>query len=83
MSMEQGSRLPGGYGPLELDELQRSQEQPLTVETLEGLVPATHGESREMPVPEPGERPGAIPPEAIQGHPPEREPEPEPKKETG
>jgi hypothetical protein len=44
-----------------LDELQRGHEEPLTVETLEQAAPA-YGEHvrREIPIPHPGERPGAV-----------------------
>ncbi|MGV3724493.1 MAG: peptide-binding protein, partial [Actinomycetota bacterium] len=35
-------------------------ETPPTVETMEGAPSAAHGERREIPVPHPGERPGAV-----------------------
>ena len=44
----------------QLDELQRGQEQAPTVETMERLGTPPHGERREIPVPDPGERPGAV-----------------------
>ena len=44
----------------ELDELQRGQETPPSVETMEGPAPPHHGERREIPIPHPGERPGAV-----------------------
>jgi hypothetical protein len=52
---------PGPTGVQELDELQRGQDEPLTVETLEQAAPA-YGEQgrREIPIPHPGERPGAV-----------------------
>lgn len=43
-----------------LDELQRGTETPPTVETMEGAPTSAHGERREIPVPHPGERPGAV-----------------------
>ncbi len=61
MSRETQREPAGAHGQQELDELQRGQEAPLTVETMERGVPATHGESRGTPVPDPGERPEAIP----------------------
>ena len=41
----------------ELDELQRGQEQPISLETLERVPPS---ERRGHQVPDPGERPGAV-----------------------
>jgi hypothetical protein len=49
-------------GVPDLDELQRGQEQPVTLEEVERLTPPS-GEHREIPIPDPGERPGAIHPE--------------------
>ena len=51
---------PGLSGAPELDELQRGQERPVTVETLERAAPDVYKEMREIPVPDPGERPGAV-----------------------
>jgi hypothetical protein len=51
---------PGVPATPELDELQRGQERPLTVETLEGAAPTGYRRTREVPVPDPGERPGAL-----------------------
>lgn len=49
-------------GAPDLDELQRGQETPPTVETLE--PPPQHGDRRyTAPVPDPGERPRAIRPD--------------------
>jgi hypothetical protein len=48
------------YATQDLDELQRGSESPITLETLEGASLPTHGERREIPVPHPGERPGAV-----------------------
>lgn len=52
---------PGPTGVQELDELQRSAEEQPTLETMEPTLP-TYGErgQREIPIPHPGERPGAI-----------------------
>jgi hypothetical protein len=51
----------GHSGAPQLEELQRGTEDPPTVETLEE-APPTYGErgSREIPIPHPAERPGAI-----------------------
>ena len=56
-------RVPQAVGPnntAQFDELQRGQESAPTVEMMERLAPPHHGERREIPVPDPGERPGAI-----------------------
>jgi hypothetical protein len=52
---------PGPAGVQEFDELQRGHEEPVTLETMEPALPA-YGEraQREIPIPHPGERPGAI-----------------------
>ena len=50
----------GLEGAPDLDELQRGQEQPVSVETMEGAAQTGYGDSREMPSPDPGERPGGI-----------------------
>ncbi len=63
---EQGIR-PSPPGMPELDELQRGQERPLTVETLERSMPGRYSGIREVPVPDPGERPGALRPEPHAG----------------
>ena len=47
-------------GAPDLDELQRGQETPVTVETLEPAQPTYPTEQREVMVPDPGERPGAV-----------------------
>ena len=47
-------------GTPDLDELQRGQEPPVTVETLEPAPTPYSTEQREVPVPDPGERPGAV-----------------------
>jgi hypothetical protein len=47
-------------GAPDLDELQRGHEKGITVETIERMAPAHYGEQREMPIPEPGDRPGAV-----------------------
>ncbi|MCC2671391.1 MAG: hypothetical protein K0Q72_3862 [Armatimonadetes bacterium] len=44
----------------QLDELQRGQETPPTLETMEGAAQPVHGQRREVPIPDPGERPGAV-----------------------
>jgi hypothetical protein len=48
------------YPEQSLDQLQHGVETPPTIETLEGAPPPHHGERREIPVPHPGERPGAV-----------------------
>jgi hypothetical protein len=50
----------GRPGEPEYDELQRGEEKTLTVETMGRLSLPHYGERREIPVPDPGERPGAI-----------------------
>ncbi|MFN3652961.1 MAG: hypothetical protein ACK47B_25565 [Armatimonadota bacterium] len=62
MSSVAPDNTPGLQGTPELDELQRSRETPVTVETLERLTPPHYGQRSEIPVPDPGERPGAIRP---------------------
>lgn len=47
-------------GAPELDELQRGDEKPVTVETLEPASRALANEAREVPIPDPGDRPGAV-----------------------
>jgi hypothetical protein len=51
-------------GAEELDELQRGEEQPISVELLEKLSPKHVPEAapREIQIPDPGARPGAIRP---------------------
>jgi hypothetical protein len=44
----------------ELDVLQRGEETAPSVEMMEGAAPPHHGERREIPIPHPGERPGAV-----------------------
>ena len=51
--------VPGPQGTPEFDELQRGEEKPVTVETLQQTPPA-YGERVEVPIPDPGERPGAV-----------------------
>lgn len=51
---------PGQDGSQVLDELQRGTETPPSVETMEGAQSAAHGERRGIPVPHPGDRPGAV-----------------------
>jgi hypothetical protein len=46
--------------PEEYDELQRGQEAPLSVETMERLAPPVYGPKGEVFIPDPGERPGAV-----------------------
>ena len=62
MASDQKTPPPGPGGMPEFDELQRGQEQPPSVETLERPVTPYRREAgqRETPVPDPGERPGAI-----------------------
>jgi hypothetical protein len=60
MDEDERSVPAGGPGEPEYDELQRGQEKGLSVETMERLSPPHYGERREVPVPDPGERPGAI-----------------------
>jgi hypothetical protein len=47
------------HRPEEYDELQRGEEQPVTVEHLEHR-PAPEAGGQETAVPDPGERPGAV-----------------------
>lgn len=67
---------PGPQGTPEFDELQRGEEQPITLETLEQAPPA-YGEGMQVPIPDPGERPGAVriapEPVATAPHPPEED----------
>ncbi len=53
---------PGPNGMQDLDELQRGEERPISIETMERTAPYRYGDNgpRQIPVPEPGERPGAI-----------------------
>lgn len=62
MSAEERVPPRGPNGTPEFDELQRGVEDPPTVETLERAVSPLHPEqaARSIPVPDPGERPGAI-----------------------
>ena len=64
MSVEEGIPPRGPNGTPEFEELQRSQEDPPTVEILERAAPTQHPEqmTRTVPVPDPGERPRAIRP---------------------
>lgn len=50
---------PGPQGTPEFDELQRGDEGILTVETME-QAPPVYGERVQMPIPDPGDRPGAV-----------------------
>jgi hypothetical protein len=50
----------GPSGQPEYDELQRGQDTPPSTETLERTAPPHYGEAREVPIPDPGERPGAV-----------------------
>ncbi len=61
MPLDHRTPPPGPQGTPEFDELQRGQDDPITVETLE-QAPAVYGDQgrREVPVPHPGERPGAV-----------------------
>jgi len=47
-------------GAPELDELQQGEEKPVTVENLEPPAQALMNHGREVPIPDPGERPGAV-----------------------
>ena len=58
MRRQETEPLPPEGAP-DLDELQRGQEQPVTVETLEPPPSVYPTESREVMVPDPGERPDA------------------------
>ena len=59
MTIDPQNPRPGPQGTPEFDELQRGEEKPVTLETLEQTLPA-YGERVEVPIPDPGERPGAV-----------------------
>jgi hypothetical protein len=62
MAKEPGRDPTALPGQRDLDELQRGEEPAPTVELLETVNPNPGGErgQREYPIPEPGERPGAV-----------------------
>lgn len=62
MSMSHGEDTGAPPGSPEYEELQRGQEAPVTVETLERrLSPQNSGDqNRGTAVPDPGDRPGAV-----------------------
>ncbi|HEU4754237.1 MAG TPA: hypothetical protein VFU47_14095 [Armatimonadota bacterium] len=55
-NLSDGARRPAH----ELDELQRGHERGITLEGVERIPPRDRPERRGQPVPEPGERPGAV-----------------------
>jgi len=62
MPREGQDALPGPNGMQDFDELQRGEEKPITVETMERTSPYRYGDNgpRQYHIPDPGERPGAI-----------------------